>query len=182
MSCRGLGELVPFFACPYDSIGDPGDLLPQLLQAQGMGDYLPAGPNVPPEFTFAKGLGSLLPAGPNVPPQFTFPGSTGMGDYLQAGPNVPIEFTFAKGMGCPDCGGGCGGMNGLTLDDTTGLFSGDVSSWGVGEWGLLVLAFYVVNSLISDVGKGASRATEKLRGIRSRSKRRDALKKRLSEL
>ena len=60
-----------------------------------------------------------------------------------------------------------------------GLFdSMDVSTWGIGEWGLIIGGFYIAMKLFGDVG----RVRGKVRRSRSRAKRRERLERDLAEL
>lgn len=73
-----------------------------------------------------------------------------------------------SGLGCPDCGGTCG-MSGLTMDGSgllgTGIFGtgvtiSDPSTWGVGEWGALMVGAFALLSMF-DTSRRAVRATSR---------------------
>jgi hypothetical protein len=61
----GLGQLLSDFPCPYDRVFDPGSALDQAMSVSGLplyarggiGEYLPAGPVIYPQFIAANGLG-----------------------------------------------------------------------------------------------------------------------------
>ena len=123
---------------------------------RGMGQLVTTSFGQYPQFlpqTF--GMGDYIVAKPGFFPQFITP--SGMGDYLSAKTGVYPQ--FLNGMGC--CG--CDGMNGLTMDGTglfgTGLFAGgtDLSTWGAGEWGVVVISAYMLFSTFSTTKRGVSR-------------------------
>ena len=73
-------------------------------------------------------------------------GFQGYGPLIQYGPGAGMD---GVGCGC-NCGGNCG-MGGLTFDGTglfgTGLFSGDVSSWGLWEGIAGLIGVYAVYAM-----------------------------------
>lgn len=88
---------------------------------------------------------------------------------------APAPIAEPGGLGCVECGGTCGGMNGLTMDGSgllgTGIFGNgvtvsDPSTWGIGEWGAVLVAGFAVLSML-DTGRRATRATvRKSRAVR----------------
>jgi hypothetical protein len=58
-----------------------------------------------------------------------------------------------QGLGCPYlCNQAWGGMSGLTFDGTglfgSGLFSGDISTWGISEMVAGVIGVYAIYSMV----------------------------------
>jgi hypothetical protein len=80
------------------------------------------------------------------------------------------------GLGCPDCGGTCGGMNGLTMDGSglfgTGIFGTGVdymspSTWGIAEWGTVLLGAYAIVSMLDTTRRAGRHVSERGRRIKS---------------
>ena len=137
----GLGQLLSDFPCPYDRVFDPGSALDQAMAVSGLPLYAPGG----------------------------------IGEYLPAGPVIYPQFIAANGLGCggkQDCG--CGGMGALTMDGTgflgTGLFSGgfDLSTWGIGEYGVLALGAFTLYSLMQTTKQTYGRVRKSARRLRAK--------------
>jgi hypothetical protein len=103
----------------------------------------------------------------------------GMGDYLS-----PFAFTTpqylsagGRGLGCADCGcSGCnGGMGALTFDGTglwgSGLFSGDMSTWGAGEYGVLALGAFVLYSVVFTSRRTGEAVRSKVSRVSARARK-----------
>lgn len=104
--------------------------------------------------------------------------ASGMGDYLS-----PFRFTTpqylsagGRGLGCAgyDCGCGCG-MNGFTMDGSgllgTGLFAGDPSSWGAGEYAVLAAGAFVLYSVVFTSRKASEAVRRHAGRVSSRAKK-----------
>jgi hypothetical protein len=76
------------------------------------------------------------------------------------------------GGGC-HCGGTCGhcwGVSGLGLFDSM-----DMSTWGVGEWGVVAVGGYLAIKIFSDLSRGGRAVRKTVRRRRSRSAKRARL-------
>jgi hypothetical protein len=102
------------------------------------------------------------------------------------GPRIQYPGAGMDGLGC-HCGGGCGGgMGGLTFDGTglfgTGLFSGDISTWGISEGLAALLGAYAIYSMIFQTKQTKYRLEASAqRRRKSRAARLRAKAKRLEE-
>lgn len=83
-------------------------------------------------------------------------------NFLAPAPSSMAELAPLRnglsGLGCGSCSGTCGGCSskpagGLGIFDST-----DIATWGVAEWGAIVLGLYIVSSIFGDT----SRAVQKV--------------------
>jgi hypothetical protein len=138
--------------------------LNNLFEQSGIGNYDPSGDwswqFYPPPYDFLQ-PGDSVP----MPPPVLGPGL----EYRHAArlaPAVP-----PTGCGCGGTCGGCGGghshpANGLGLFD-----SADISTWGVGEWGVIGVGAYLLWSVFTDTKK----VSRKVQGYRRKKKRKQDL-------
>jgi hypothetical protein len=87
-------------------------------------------------------------------------------DFLAPANSVAMPPPVLR-SGVGDCGCGCNGAGacGGGHHHGMGLFdSMDISTWGVGEWGIVALGLYLVGSLMGDT----KRATKKIRKVTRR--------------
>jgi hypothetical protein len=88
---------------------------------------------------------------------------------------------LAKGVGDCGCGGKCGGCGhdhgmGQLFDSGT-----DISGWGWPEWAIVGGAAFAVMTAVSAVGNAGRKVSRSVRGVRSRAKKRAALKQQLGD-
>ena len=103
----------------------------------------------------------------------------GMDPADSAAQPAPI---LGKGMGCADpahpcssckSGGGCGGHSHGVGQTSAGIFgtglfaSGDVTTWGIGDWACVLAGVYLIGSLVGDVNAGATKVRRSVRRMRS---------------
>jgi hypothetical protein len=142
----------------------------------------------------APGLGDLAPGWFNIPQNPLRPDSTvlvptvsaavgnrvtvkpRLGDFVASRftvPQNPIVKNLMTGMGmgcCDSCSNGfnSSGLQGLTMDGTglagTGLFAGDMSTWGMGEYATIGLGLYAAFALTSTTKRHAQTVSRKVRG------------------
>jgi hypothetical protein len=125
---------------------------PMVVNSGGVGEYVAASFGQYPQFFGGTGLGALLPAHSTLYP----------------------EFIQAKGLGCGCAGIGCGcaGVGDFTMDGTglfgTGLFAGDISTWGIGEWVVIILGGYMIFSTLFTTSRGVKRVKTGYSNVKKR--------------
>jgi hypothetical protein len=137
----GLADYLPIPACPY----------PDIVQEWAAISDQQVATFTPPGFVQGdcfRGLGDVVGGWNFSTPQMISADGRGLGDDSTA---ITI------------------GSTSINLISPSGFFQGDVSTWGIAEWGTVALGIYAVSSLIGDAKTHARKARKAARAYRSAS-------------